>query len=115
MWRGRDTPQRIHSVANMQQVIGFETTYTGSEHPYRVGDRVEVIAVLKGAAAPGYDPDRPGMLITDDATLAQNGGLTTDDRVEVLPWIAKERDWSFCSADVRATDLAAFAGVGAGR
>lgn len=99
----------------MQQVIGFETTYTGKEHPYLVGYRIKVIAVLKGAAAPDYDPDRPGMLITDDATLAQNGGLTADDRVEVLPWIAKDRDWSFCSSDPRATDLVAFAGVGAGR
>lgn len=99
----------------MQQVIGFETTYTGSEHPYLAGYRVKVIAVLKGAAASDFNPDRPGMLITDDATLAQNGGLTTDDRVEVLPWIAKDRDWSFCSSDSRATDLAAFAGLGAGR
>jgi hypothetical protein len=90
----------------MQQVIGFETTYTGSEHPYLVGYRVKVIAALKGAAAPDFDPDRPGMLITDDATLAESGGLTTDDRVEVLPWIARERGWSFCSSDVRVGELA---------
>lgn len=89
----------------MKQVIGQETAYTGSEHPHLVGYRIKVIAVFKGAAAPDFDPDRPGMLITDDATLAQNGGLTTDDRVEVLPWIAKERDWSFCSSDVRVGDL----------
>ena len=99
----------------MQQVIGLETTYTGNEHPYLVGYRVKVIAVLKGAAARDFDPDRPGLLITDDTMLAQNGGLTSDDRVEVVPWIARERDWSFCSSDARAGDLAAFAGVGAGR
>lgn len=90
----------------MQQVIGFETTYTGTEHPYLVGYRVKVIGVIKGAT---------GTLITDDATLAASGGLTADDRVEVMPWLARERDWSFCSSDPRATDLAAFAGVGAGR
>ena len=90
----------------MQQVIGFETTYTGNEHPYLVGYRVKVIAVLKGAARPDFDPDLPGMLITDDEMLAQNGGLTVEDRVEVLPWIARERDWSFCSSDVRVWELA---------
>lgn len=86
----------------MQQVIGVETTYTGSEHRYLVGYKVKVIGVIKGAA---------GTLITDDATLARAGGLDVNDRVEVLPWLAKERDWSFCSSDPLAVDLVAFAGV----
>lgn len=96
----------------MKQVIGIETTYTGAEHRYLVGLRLNVIAVIKGAAGPRFDPDARGALITDDETLAANGGIDTNDRVEVLPWIEKDRDWSFCSSNPRASDVAAFAGAG---
>ncbi|MCK6574194.1 hypothetical protein L6V77_24200 [Myxococcota bacterium] len=52
------------------------------------------------------------MLITDDATLAQHGGLRADDRVDVLPRIAHDRDWSFCSSDVRVADFEGCAPAG---
>ena len=61
MWMRQDDIGRIHKEAKMKQVIGLETTYTGNEHPYLVGYRVKVIAVLKGAARPDFDPDRPGI------------------------------------------------------
>ena len=96
----------------MKQVIGIETTYTGNEQGYLAGLRLKIVAVLKGAAGPAYDPDARADYITDDDELARAGGVEPTDRVEVLPWIARDRDWSFCSSYPRAADLAAFAGVG---
>ncbi len=96
----------------MQQVIGTETTYTGTEPRYLSGLRLKIVAVIKGAAGDNYNPDPQGTYITDDEDLAHAGGVEPMDRVEVLPWIARDRDWSFCSSDPRAADLAAFAGVG---
>ncbi len=96
----------------MQQVIGIETTYTGTEQGHLAGLRLKIVAVLKGAAGDNFNPDAPGTYITDDEELARAGGVEPMDRVEVLPWIARDRDWSFCSSDPRAADLAAFAGAG---
>ena len=96
----------------MQQVIGTETTYTGTEQGHLAGLRLKIVAVLKGAAGSAYDPDARANYITDDEDLARAGGVEPTDRVEVLPWIARDRDWSFCSSDPRAADLAAFGGGG---
>lgn len=101
--RQADNP-RIHREANRHQGIGLKATYTGDEHLY--------LAVLEGAARPDFDSDRPGMQITDDATLALHGGLRADDRVDVLPRIAHDRDWSFCSSDVRVADFEGCAPAG---
>ena len=74
-----------------------------------VGYEVRVIAVIKGAAGPDYDPDVDGAYLTDDEDIARAGGVTADDRVEVQPWIEKEGRFSFASSDPRAIDLACFA------
>jgi hypothetical protein len=36
------------------------------------------------------------------------GGVTAEDCIEVLPWLAAEGRFSFVSSDPRATDLACF-------
>jgi len=76
---------------------------------YLVGYEVRVVAVIKGAAGPDYDPDADGAYLTDDQDIARAGGVTADDRVEVQPWIEKEGRFSFASSDPRAIDLACFA------
>ena len=91
------------------KTIGTETTYTGTEHRYLRGHRVLIIAVLKGAASPDFDPDAEGAHITDDDELARHGGIGPGDRVYVQPWIEKEQRFSFVSSDPRAIDLECFA------
>ncbi|PIE66465.1 MAG: hypothetical protein CSA24_00050 [Deltaproteobacteria bacterium] len=119
------------------QIIGSTTTYHGTEHRYLVGYEVRVIAVIKGAAGPDYDPDADGATtaserseetgrehrrcesegrhskggrnLTDDEDIARAGGVTADDRALVQPWIEKEGRFSFASSDPRAIDLACFA------
>ena len=39
-----------------------------------VGYEVRVIAVIKGAAGPDYDPDADGAYLTDDEAIARAGG-----------------------------------------
>ena len=87
------------------KVIGLRTTYIGSEHPYLRGQVVQVIAVLKHAAA---GPEGEGEYLTDDEAIAQAGGVGPDDRLEVQPWLEEEGRFSFVSSDARAVDLEAF-------
>ena len=42
----------------MAKILGSTTTYHGTEHPYLRGCKVRIVAVMKRAAAPDYDPDR---------------------------------------------------------
>jgi hypothetical protein len=88
-------------------VIGTFTTYTGEEHPYLRGTKVRIIAVMKGAARADYDADE-GVYLRDDDALAAAGGLTVDDRVEVVPWIDAEQRWCWTTSDARAVDLSYF-------
>jgi len=92
----------------MAKTIGTITTYDGDEHPYLRGHRVRVIAVMKGAAAPDHDPDREGGYLRDEDDVVRADGITTDDRVEVQPWLEREQRWSFVTSDPRAVDLACF-------
>ena len=93
-----------------KKIIGSTTTCTCStEHRYLNGLTVRIIAVIKNAARPDYDPDEDDTYITDDEDLARAGGVTADDRVEVTPWIEKEGRFSFVSSDPVATSLGAFA------
>ena len=92
----------------MAKILGSTTTYHGSEHPYLKGYKVRILAVMKRAAAPDYDPDRDGSYLRDEDDLARAGGLTADDRVEVQPWLDGEQRWSFVTSDPRAVDLAIF-------
>jgi hypothetical protein len=88
--------------------LGTVTTYHGSEHRYLHGHKVRIVAVLKDAARPDYDPGAPGGYITDEEDLARAGGVTADDRVEVQPWLGEEKRFSFVSSDPRAIDLGCF-------
>ena len=87
------------------------TTYGGTEHAYLRGHKVRIVAVLKNALRADYDPDRDGQYIRDEEDLERAGGVTADDRVEVQPWLAAERRFSFVSSDPRAIDLACFASL----
>jgi len=99
-----------HPEANMKKkIIGSTTTCTSDEHRYLKGHTVRIIAVIKNAARPDYDPDEDGTYITDDDELERAGGVTDDDRVDVQPLIEKEGRFSFVSSDPKATDLACFA------
>ncbi|GMV27615.1 MAG: hypothetical protein AMXMBFR58_36460 [Phycisphaerae bacterium] len=88
-------------------VIGTETIYTGTEHPYLTGLRVRIVAVMKDAARPDHDPD--AAYIRDDEDLGHVGGVTADDRVEVQPWLEAEGRYSWVTSDAKAMDLALFA------
>ena len=91
--------------------LGTTTTYDGAEHAYLRGHKVRIVAVLKNALRADYDPDRDGQYIRDEEDLERAGGVTADDRVEVKPWLAAERRFSFVSSDPRAIDLACFASL----
>ena len=91
--------------------LGTTTTYDGAEHAYLRGHKVRIVAVLKNALRADYDPDRDGQYIRDEEDLERAGGVTADDRVEVQPWLAAERRFSFVSSDPRAIDLACFASL----
>ena len=92
-----------------KKIIGSTTTCTSDEHRYLKGHTARIIAVIKNAARPDYDPDEDGTYITDDDELERAGGVTDDDRVDVQPLIEKEGRFSFVSSDPKATDLACFA------
>lgn len=96
----------------MKTTLGTVTTYHGHEHSYLHGHKVRIVAVLKNAARPDYDPDADGSYVTDEAALGRAGGVAAGDRVEVQPWLEKERRWSFVSSDPRAIDLACFEALG---
>ncbi len=91
------------------KTIGLETVYRGSEHRYLGGLRVRIVAVLKGAAREGRDPDEDYAYLKDDDEIARAGGVTADDRIEVQPWMEKEQRFSFVTSDPRAIDLECFA------
>ncbi len=92
-----------------EPVIGRCTTYHGSEHGYLRGYTVKIIAVIKNAARPDYDPDEDEQYITDEDELTRAGSVTADDRLEVQPWLEKQDRFSFVSSDPLATDLECFA------
>jgi hypothetical protein len=92
----------------MARTIGTITTYDGDEHPYLLGHKVRVVAVLPRAAAVDCNPDRDGALLRDDEEVERAGGVTADDRVEVQPWLEREQRWSFVTSDPRAIDLTCF-------
>jgi len=93
------------------KTLGATTTYDGTEHGYLRGHKLRIIAVLKNALRDDYDPDQDGQYIREEDDLERAGGVTTDDRVEVQPWLAAEGRFSFVSSDPRAIDLACFASL----
>lgn len=92
----------------MARTIGTITTYDGDEHPYLRGHKIRIVVVLPHAAASDFDPDRESRVLRDDDEIERAGGVTADDRIEVQPWLERERRWSFVTSDPRAMDLACF-------
>jgi hypothetical protein len=88
------------------KMIGTEMTYTGKTHSFLTGQRVRVLAVIKGAARSDYNADQPGRYIIDADELAAVGGVTADDLLDVQPWIAKRNAWSFASSDAKLSEVA---------
>ena len=85
------------------RVIGRRTTYYGGEHPYLRGYDVVIVAVLKGALR----VEEYGHL-TSEEEVRGAGGVDTDDRIEVAPFLPKEGRLSFVTSDPRAIDLESF-------
>ena len=96
-----------------KKIIGTVTRYTGDEHPYLRSYDVRIVAVLhNGNAEPDEDGEIPGYEHLDnDTDIARFGGVTANDRIEVVPYINKEKRYSWVSSDPRAEDLACFAGL----
>ena len=88
----------------MTKIIGSTASYRGEEHPTLRGYKLQIVAVLKNAARKNLDEDDYAY-IKDEDELIQAGGLTSDDRIEVAPWIEKEQRYSFVTSDPRAVDL----------
>ena len=89
----------------VEKIIGTVTRYNGTEHPYLVGRKIRIVAVLRGAADPDVDPDDVEILRSDEEVEAA-GGVTARDRVEVVPWIdgGEGGHWSFVTSDPLAVD-----------
>ena len=92
----------------MKKVIGSTTTYGGHRQAYLRGHQLKIIAILKGRAHADADVDDENAYVTDDVHLARVGGVTADDRVEVVPFIELEGRWSWASSDPLASELALF-------
>ena len=101
--------KRKNKREGAEPVIGRITKYVGTEHAHLQGYTVKIIAVIKNAARPDYDPDADGQYITDEKELDRADGVTADDRIEVQPFLEKEGRYSFVSSDPLATDLECFA------
>jgi hypothetical protein len=93
------------------KVIRAITTCDSDEHRYLKGHRVRIVAVLKNAARPGIVDGPDSAHIDDDEELSRAGGITSDDRLEVTPWIEEHGRFSFVTSDPRAVDVALFAGL----
>ncbi len=91
------------------RIIGKTTTYQGKEHRSITGRTVRIIAVLKGAATQNHNPDADDAYLNSDEAIVAAGGVSADDRVEVLVWGEAQQRFSFVSMDPLATDLACFA------
>jgi hypothetical protein len=87
-----------------ERVIGRRVTFHGEkEHQYLLGYGLMIVAVLK--KKPGEDEYQP--LTTEDEVHAA-GGVTADDRIEVVPFLKETGRYSFVTSDPRAIDLDAF-------
>ena len=96
----------------MKKIIGATTSYNGNEQKYLRNYKIKIIAILKNAVlskGESYDPDAKDAYINDNEYLIKNGGVTENDRVEVTPWLVKEKRYSWVSSDPKAVDLEIFA------
>ena len=88
----------------MAKIIGSTAAYKGEEHPYLHGYKLRIVAVLKNRLRNDIGEDGYTNIRSDDE-LIRAGGLTSDDRVEVTPWIGSEKRYSWITSDPRAVDL----------
>ena len=89
-------------------VIGEITTYVGDQIPAAKGQRVRIVGVLRGALCNDADVDLESNYVTDSAILARFGGVTKEDRVEVV-FLRPDGSTILGRYDPRAIDLALFA------
>lgn len=89
-------------------IIGTDTTYLGDEIFALRGQKVRIIAVLRGSLREDADPEADGYFVNDNATLARLGGVTAEDRIDAAA-IRADGTVSFVSYDPRAVDLECFA------
>jgi hypothetical protein len=84
-------------------IIGKVATYHGVEHPYLVGSKIRVVAVVK---RPDGDPDRGAVCVTREELLAAGGLAPANDILEVVPWLGVPFcRWGAVPSDVRLADL----------
>lgn len=82
--------------------IGDDFLYVGSDHPYLFGRLVRVVCIHKGYFT---DPDNYTLII-DNATLEQAGEITTNDLIEVVPFVDHEQGTTGrITSDVGINDL----------
>jgi hypothetical protein len=94
-----------------QLIIGSTTTYLGDDWAAAKGSRVRICAVFRGRARTDLDvdaSDRGDSLVMDNATLAQLGGVTKDDVLDVA-YVHPDGRTSFVHFNARAVDLECFA------
>lgn len=95
-------------MEKLEPIIGAITTYVGSQIPAAQGRRVRIVGVLRGALCNHADMDLDSNYVTDNATLMELGGVTKEDRVEVL-FLRPDGSTILGRYDPRAVDLALFA------
>jgi len=86
--------------ARSKKIIGAVTTYLGSSYGIKKGQEVRIVAVMKA--------NDPESYCRDDWELTRAGGIAREDRVEIQPWIEKEKRFSFVTSDPKASELAMF-------
>jgi hypothetical protein len=86
------------------RVIGRRVTFHGErEHPYLLGHELMIVAVLKDALIKEEHP-----VLTTEEQVHEAGGVTADDRIEIVPFLKETGQFSFVTSDPRAVDLDAF-------
>ena len=90
----------------MQRIIGTTTTYHGTEHRFLTGATVRIVALVREGTGPDGACEA---YLDEDEAIARSGGIHATDRVEVQPWLERQRRFSFVTSDPLAADLAAFA------
>ena len=107
--------QKDYQVQNRteedQLIIGSTTTYLGDDWAAAKGSRVRICAVFRGRARTDQDvdaSDRGDSLVMDNATLADLGGVTKDDALDVA-YVHPDGRTSFVHFNARAVDLECFA------
>lgn len=76
--------------------IGTTATYTGTAHRWMTGLLVKIVAVHRGE----------DFMVDNDDDLARVGGIRPTDMVEVAPWLAKEKRFSWVTSDATPAEIA---------